>query len=47
MSDQPQAFSPDDPRLTAYLLGEMDAEEQKAFEASATILKETLKAAQS
>jgi anti-sigma factor RsiW len=33
MTDQPQSFSPDDPRLSAYLLGEMPASERAAFEA--------------
>ncbi|MCA9068859.1 MAG: von Willebrand factor type A domain-containing protein, partial [Planctomycetaceae bacterium] len=33
MSDHPQPFSPEDPRLTAYLLGEMEQEERTAFEA--------------
>lgn len=33
MSDQPQPFSPEDPRLSAYLLGEMDDAERTAFEA--------------
>ncbi len=33
MTDLPQPFSPDDPRLSAYLLGEMPAEEHAAFEA--------------
>lgn len=33
MTHHPQPFSPDDPRLSAYLLGEMEADELKAFEA--------------
>jgi hypothetical protein len=33
MSEHPLPFSPDDPRLSAYLLGEMDALELAAFEA--------------
>ena len=32
MSDLPEPFSPDDPRLSAYVLGEMDADERAAFE---------------
>ena len=33
MTDHPQTLSPDDPRLTAYLLGEMEADDLAAFEA--------------
>ena len=33
MSDLPEPFSPDDPRLSAYVLGEMADDERSAFEA--------------